>query len=104
MAPTCWWCLTAHRRPAGASFVGRNTAGTSQLVIDRRRDVLVGATFVGPEVADLLHAATIAVVGAVPMPVLLEAVAPFPTRSEIWLKLLERYEAERAAGALAPAA
>ena len=98
--------VVSHRTSAtaGASFVGRNTAGTSQLVIDRRREVIVGATLVGTEVADLLHAATIAVVGAVPMPVLLEAVAPFPTRSEIWLKLLERYEAEREAGALAPAA
>jgi pyruvate/2-oxoglutarate dehydrogenase complex dihydrolipoamide dehydrogenase (E3) component len=94
------------RRPLtdDLGLVGRNTAGTSQLVIDRRRDVVVGATFVGPEVADLLHAATIAVVAAVPMAVLLEAVAPFPTRSEIWLKLLERYEAERGTGALAAAA
>jgi pyruvate/2-oxoglutarate dehydrogenase complex dihydrolipoamide dehydrogenase (E3) component len=89
---------------AGASFVGRNASGTSQLVIDRRRDVVIGATFVGPEVADMLHAATIAVVGAVPMRALLESVAPFPTRSEIWLKLLEGYEAERHVDALAPAA
>jgi pyruvate/2-oxoglutarate dehydrogenase complex dihydrolipoamide dehydrogenase (E3) component len=89
---------------AGASFVGRNAPGTSQLVIDRRRGVLVGATFVGPEVADLLQAATVAVVGAVPMRALLEAVAPFPTRSEIWLKLLERYEDARRADALATAA
>jgi pyruvate/2-oxoglutarate dehydrogenase complex dihydrolipoamide dehydrogenase (E3) component len=73
-------------------------------VIDRRRGVLVGATFVGPEVADLLQAATVAVVGAVPMRALLEAVAPFPTRSEIWLKLLERYEDARRADALATAA
>ena len=89
---------------AGASFVGRGAAGTSQLVIDRGRDVVLGATFVGPEVADLLHAATVAVVGAVPMDVLLESVAPFPTRSEIWLKLLERYEIERRLGGLARAA
>lgn len=89
---------------AGASFVGRGAAGTSQLVIDRRREVLIGATFVGPEVADLLHAATVAVVGAVPVDVLLESVAPFPTRSEIWLKLLERYEAQRRLGGLARAA
>jgi dihydrolipoamide dehydrogenase len=89
---------------AGASFVGRGASGTSQLVIDRRREVLLGATFVGPDVADLLHAATVAVVGAVPMDVLLESVAPFPTRSEIWLKLLERYEAQRGVGGLARAA
>ena len=89
---------------AGASFVGRGAAGTSQLVIDRRREILLGATFVGPEVAELLHAATVAVVGAVPMGLLLESVAPFPTRSEIWLKLLERYEQQPRLGGLARAA
>ncbi len=78
---------------AGASFVGRNAPGTAQLVFDAARDVVVGATFTGPEVADLLHAATIAVVAEVPIDRLWEAVAPFPTRSELWLKLLERHEA-----------
>jgi len=78
---------------AGASFVGRNATGSAQLVIDRAREVVVGATFTGPDVADLLHAATIAVVGEVPIDRLWEAVAPFPTRSELWLKLLEHYEA-----------
>lgn len=77
---------------AGGSFVGRNAPGTTQLVIDSTREVVVGATFTGPEVADLLHAATIAVVAEVPIERLWEAVAPFPTRSELWLKLLERYE------------
>ena len=77
---------------AGASFVGRGAPGTAQLVIDPRRGVIVGATFTGPEVADLLHAATIAIVGEVPVDRLWDAVAPFPTRSELWLKLLERYE------------
>ncbi len=73
-------------------MVGRNAPGTTQLVIDRTCEAVVGATFTGPEVADLLHAATIAVVGEVPIERLWEAVAPFPTRSELWLKLLERYE------------
>jgi hypothetical protein len=62
------------------------------------------ATLVGPEVAELLHAATVAVVRAVPMHLLLESVAPLPTRSEIWLTLLERYEVERRLGSLARAA
>ncbi|MCP9488659.1 MAG: NAD(P)/FAD-dependent oxidoreductase [Solirubrobacteraceae bacterium MAG38_C4-C5] len=79
---------------AGASFVGRGAPGTAQLVIDPRRGVVVGATFTGPEVADLLHAATIAIVGEVPVDRLWDAVAPFPTRSELWLKLLERYETD----------
>ncbi len=92
---------------AGASFVGRNAPGTAQLVINRAREVVVGATFTGPEVADLLHAATIAVVAEVPIEQLWEAVAPFPTRSELWLKLLERYEtvvADDDPPSLAPAA
>jgi pyruvate/2-oxoglutarate dehydrogenase complex dihydrolipoamide dehydrogenase (E3) component len=76
---------------AGASFTGRNAAGTTRLVVDEGRRILAGATFVGPEVADFLHAATIAVVGEVPLDRLWHAVPSFPTRSEVWLKLLEEY-------------
>ncbi len=76
---------------AGASFRGRNAPGTSRLVIDERRKVIVGATFTGPEVAEALHAATIAVVGEVPLERLWHAVPAFPTRSEVWLRLLEAY-------------
>jgi dihydrolipoamide dehydrogenase len=76
---------------AGASFIGRNTAGTSRIVVDESRRVIIGATFVGPEVAEWLHAATIAIVGEVPMERLWHAVAAYPTRSEVWLKLLEAY-------------
>jgi dihydrolipoamide dehydrogenase len=74
---------------AGASFHGRNAPGTSRLVIDEARDVLAGATFTGPETAELLHAATIAVVGQVPLERLRHAIPAFPTRSEVWLRLLE---------------
>ena len=52
---------------AGASFHGRNTPGTSRLVVDADRSVIVGATFTGTEVAEWLHAATIAIVGEVPL-------------------------------------
>ncbi len=76
---------------AGASFHGRNMPGTTRIVVDEERRVLVGATFVGPETADFLHAATIAVVGQVPLERLWHAVPCFPTRSEIWLKLMESY-------------
>jgi len=76
---------------AGASFVGRNTEGTTRLVIDDERSVVVGATFVGTEVAEFLHAATIAVVGEVPLDRLRHAVPSFPTRSEVWLNLQEKY-------------
>jgi pyruvate/2-oxoglutarate dehydrogenase complex dihydrolipoamide dehydrogenase (E3) component len=75
---------------AGASFYGRDSApGTTRLVVDEDRGIAVGATFTGPEVADFLHAATIAVVGEVPLERLFHAVPAFPTRSEVWLYLLE---------------
>ena len=60
---------------AGASFHGRNTPGTSRIVVDEARRVIVGATFVGPDVAEWLHAATIAVVGEVPLERLWHAIA-----------------------------
>ena len=53
--------------------------------------VIVGATITGAEVADYVHAATIAVVGEVPLDRLWHAVPAFPTRSELWLKWLEAY-------------
>jgi pyruvate/2-oxoglutarate dehydrogenase complex dihydrolipoamide dehydrogenase (E3) component len=77
---------------AGASFNGKDTGGTSRLVVDQDRQTIVGATFTGFETADFLHAATVAIVGEVPLPRLRHAVAAYPTRSEIWLKLLEQYE------------
>ena len=77
---------------AGASFVGRGAAGTSRFVVDTARQVLVGVTFVGPGVNDFLQAASIAVAAGVPLPKLAHAVAPFPTRSELWLAFLEEYE------------
>ena len=74
---------------AGASFHGRGADGTTRFVVDAERDVLVGATFVGPDVADLVHAATIAIVAEVPLARLAHAIAPFPARSELWLKFIE---------------
>jgi dihydrolipoamide dehydrogenase len=76
---------------AGASFQGKDTGGTSRLVIDEKRGTIVGATFTGFETADFLHAATVAIVGGVPLDRLRHAVAAYPTRSEIWLKLIEAY-------------
>jgi pyruvate/2-oxoglutarate dehydrogenase complex dihydrolipoamide dehydrogenase (E3) component len=80
---------------AGGSYYGRNAPGTSRLVIDKQRGVLIGATITGAEVADFLHAATIAIVGEVPIARLRHAVPAFPTRSEIWLNLLEQAETGR---------
>jgi dihydrolipoamide dehydrogenase len=76
---------------AGASFHGRDADGTSRLVIDDDRRVIVGATFVGPDANELIHAATIAVSAAVPVDALIDAVPVFPTRNEIWLYLLQEY-------------
>ncbi|HKJ36088.1 MAG TPA: NAD(P)/FAD-dependent oxidoreductase [Solirubrobacterales bacterium] len=80
---------------AGGSFYGHGAGGTTRFIVDAEREVLVGATFVGPEVADMLQAATIAVAAAVPLATLANAVPPFPTRSELWLKFLEEYEKAR---------
>ena len=74
---------------AGASFQGKGTGGTSRIVVDEARGTIVGATFTGFETADFLHAATIAVIGEVPLARIRHAVAAYPTRSEVWLKLLE---------------
>jgi pyruvate/2-oxoglutarate dehydrogenase complex dihydrolipoamide dehydrogenase (E3) component len=73
---------------AGGSFYGRNAPGTARLLIDRERQVVVGATITGAEVGEMLHAATIAIVGEIPLERLRHAVPCFPTRSEIWLSLL----------------
>jgi dihydrolipoamide dehydrogenase len=75
----------------GAYTQGNGVMGTSQLVIDRRRSVIVGATFTGPGIQELLHSATIAVVAEVPLHELWHAVPSFPTLSEVWLRLLENY-------------
>lgn len=74
---------------AGAALHADGYAGHARLVIDDERDVVVGFTAVGPDVAELLHAATIAVVGEVPIARLWHAVPAYPTMSEVWLRLLE---------------
>jgi dihydrolipoamide dehydrogenase len=76
---------------AGAALFADGYEGTAVAVVDTDREVLLGATFVGPAVAELLHAATIAVVGEVPIARLWHAVPAYPTVSEIWLRLLESY-------------
>jgi pyruvate/2-oxoglutarate dehydrogenase complex dihydrolipoamide dehydrogenase (E3) component len=73
---------------AGGSFYGRGAPGTARLLIDTDRGIVVGATITGAEVADMLHAATVAIVAEVPLDRLRHAVPCFPTRSEIWLALL----------------
>ena len=74
---------------AGASLYADNYEGRARMIVDLERNVIVGMTFVGPGVGELIHAATIAVVGAVPIDRLWHAVPAYPTISEIWLRLLE---------------
>ncbi|KRE94272.1 hypothetical protein ASG76_12920 [Nocardioides sp. Soil774] len=74
---------------SGAALLRDHVAGDSQLVVDAGSRLLLGATFVGPEAAELVHAATVAIVGGVPVHVLRHAVASYPTASELWLRLLE---------------
>jgi dihydrolipoamide dehydrogenase len=77
---------------AGASFVGKGAPAGARIVVDEQRRVIVGATFTGPEVAEWLQAATIAIVGEVPLARMIHAIPAFPTRSEVWLKLLAEWD------------
>ncbi|MBF4462771.1 MULTISPECIES: dihydrolipoyl dehydrogenase family protein [unclassified Rathayibacter] len=76
---------------AGASLAAVGYTGTARMVVDEERSVVLGVTFVGKEVGELLHSATIAVVGQVPLTRLWHAVPSYPTISEVWLRLLETY-------------
>jgi dihydrolipoamide dehydrogenase len=76
---------------AGAYTLGDGVRGTARIVVDEQRRVLVGATFTGPGVAELLHSATVAIAGEVTLERLWHAVPSFPTLSEVWLRLLEAY-------------
>ena len=76
-------------RVSGASLYADGYKGRARMVIDQTRGVVVGMTLIGPAVGELIHAATIAIVGAVPISRLWHAVPAFPTISEIWLRLLE---------------
>ena len=77
---------------AAAAINGEGVTGTAQLVVDEARQVVVGATFTGPDIGEALHAATIAVIGSVPMNRLRHAVPAFPSLSEVWLELILAYE------------
>jgi pyruvate/2-oxoglutarate dehydrogenase complex dihydrolipoamide dehydrogenase (E3) component len=76
---------------SGASLLADGYKGHARMTVDEDRNVIVGVTFCGPGVSDLLHAATAAIVGEVPLDRLWHAVPSYPTISEIWLRLLETY-------------
>lgn len=79
------------RKISGASIVADDYEGKAKIVVDEDRRLIVGATLLGQDVGELLHAFTIAVAGQVPLDRLWHAVPSFPTMSEIWLRLLESY-------------
>lgn len=80
---------------AGGSFIGRGVDGTTRMVIERGSNKVLGTTIVGAEIADFLHAATIAVSAELTMDQLWHAVPSFPSRSEVWLNLVEAWESEK---------
>ena len=76
----------------GASFTGRNAPAHARIVVDEAREVIIGATFTGPEIAEWLHGVTIAIVGEVPLRRLRHVIPAFPTRSEVWLRLIADWD------------
>ncbi|MEU4802584.1 NAD(P)/FAD-dependent oxidoreductase [Actinosynnema sp. NPDC023587] len=76
---------------AGSSLHADGYRGKARMVVDERKRTLVGVTFAGPDTAELVHAATIAIVGEVTVDRLWHAVPAYPTISEVWLRLLESY-------------
>lgn len=76
---------------AGAALHADGYTGRARMVVDEDRRVVLGVTFVGPDVAELIHAATVAIAAQVPIDRLWHAVPAFPTVSEVWLRLLETY-------------
>ncbi|MFJ6104700.1 dihydrolipoyl dehydrogenase family protein [Streptomyces sp. NPDC092359] len=79
------------RQVAGAGLYAQGYRGRARMVVDLDREVLLGVTFVGPAVGELVHSATVAVVGEVPIARLWHAVPSYPTLSEVWLRLLEAF-------------
>jgi dihydrolipoamide dehydrogenase len=80
---------------AGTYVQREDYTGRAKLVIDRASDTVVGATFAGTGIADLVHSATVAIVARVPLATLWHVVPSYPTASEVWLRLLETLDAER---------
>ncbi|MGV9705242.1 dihydrolipoyl dehydrogenase family protein [Streptomyces sp. NPDC003483] len=76
---------------AGAGLYADGYRGKARMVVDLDRETVVGLTLVGPGVGELIHSATIAIAGEVPVGRLWHAVPSYPTVSEVWLRLLEAY-------------
>ena len=84
----------------GAQLHTDGYIGHARLVIDEDKHIIVGATFIGPQVSELLHSATVAIVGQIPIDRLWHAVPSFPTVSEVWIQLLENYDRSKSQATL----
>jgi pyruvate/2-oxoglutarate dehydrogenase complex dihydrolipoamide dehydrogenase (E3) component len=82
---------------AGATVYADGYTGRARAIVDEEKQVLLGVTFVGPDVSEMLQAATIAVVAEVPLSRLWHAVPAYPTVNEVWLRFLEEYGREESA-------
>jgi dihydrolipoamide dehydrogenase len=82
---------------AGASAHADDYQGRARAIVDEERQVLLGVTFVGPDVSEMIQAATIAIVAEVPLSRLWHAVPAYPTVNEVWLRFLETYGREESA-------
>ncbi|MGX2993107.1 dihydrolipoyl dehydrogenase family protein [Streptomyces sp. JNUCC 64] len=76
---------------SGAYLYADGYRGRARMVVDLDRETVLGVTFVGPGVGELIHSATVVVAGEVPLDRLWHAVPSYPTISEVWLRLLEAY-------------
>ncbi|WP_299531830.1 NAD(P)/FAD-dependent oxidoreductase [uncultured Streptomyces sp.] len=76
---------------AGAGLYADGYEGRARMVVDLDRETVLGVTFVGPGVGELLHSATVAIAAEIPLSRLWHAVPAYPTISEVWLRLLETY-------------
>ncbi len=76
---------------SGAQLVADGHQGHAKMIVDEDRRVIAGATLVGQDVGELIHAFTVEIVGEVPLERLWHVVPSFPAIGEIWLRLLESY-------------
>ncbi len=66
--------------------------GELELVVDRNRQVLAGVWAVGPLASEWIHYAALAVKAQLPLAMLKDTVAQFPTYTEAYLKALEQLD------------
>ncbi len=70
----------------------KDPTGTLGLLADRQRKVLVGAWAVAPQSGEWIHQAALAIRAEIPIDVLVDQVAQYPTYTEGYLAALERLD------------